>query len=267
MSLTGTISNPAHTGERRCVPCTVANLGILWLLVNAVVLLGTPLTGGLVLAVGLGVIWIRGYLVPFTPVFAPKLISALPIPAEWFHDTAGNGALSPQTENGEDLVVALERAGVLEITEQEVFLDRAFEQEWHDEMDRLASLPLSTLAAELDAESTIPPTRAYEQDGQQWIVVEGQEALVPRHVTVAELGAVRALESVIDDPADRLAMARPLREFLTECPVCEIPFEQSTEVSCCGGHTNPREKPRETLVCPECEQQFLLLPPEPSEPE
>jgi len=268
MSTLGALRNHAHTGDRRCVPCTIVNLAILWIVVNAVVLLGWQtidangfVLGAVVLVVGLTVIWLRGYLVPFTPRFAPKLVAASPLPDEWFHETRGADGLAPETHDGDELLAALARAGVIEADEQQVYLNREFDRRWHEQMDRLAALSLPSLAEALTELPTVSNATATETEGGQWIAIGGRSTLVARHVAVAELGAVRALEPAVDDPERRVAMARPFREFLSDCPVCEIPFKQSTEVSCCGGHTNPREEPRRTLVCPACEQRFLTLPP------
>jgi len=265
MDIFGTLRNPAQTGERRCVPCTIVNLAVLWVLVNVIVLFGPAVVALPVFAVGLGTIWLRGYLVPYTPQFAPKLVAASPVPDTWFHDTRETGALSPDSEDGDAMVAALAQAGIIEVDGERLLLAREFEQQWHAEMDRLASLSLSALADELGSIDSLPAVRPVESDGKSWLAVSGQTALVPRHVAVAERGAIDALATAVDDPATRLAMARPLREFLTACPVCDTAFELSTEVACCGGHTTPRETPRETLVCPTCEQRFLRLPPVSSE--
>lgn len=265
MSVLGALRNPEHTGDRRCVPCTVVNVVLLWFGINALVLLGAPVVAVGVFVVGLAVIWLRGYLVPYTPQFAPRLVAATPIPDEWFHRTRGVGALSPADVDGETLIEELARAGVIDIDGDQLLLARSFEERWHEAMDRLAAQSLSSLAATLDSHPALPGARPVETDGQSWIALGGQSALVAHHVAVAELGAIEALEPAIDDPRRRLAMARPLREFLTTCPVCGTEFEQSTEVACCGGHTNPRETPRQTLVCPTCEQEFLRFPPAPDE--
>jgi hypothetical protein len=235
------------------------NLAILWLTVNAVVLLGTPLVAGVVFVLGPAVIWLRGYLVPFTPKFAPRLVAALPVPTAWFHETTEPASLSgADPEDGAPLELA-QQSGIVEVDGDRVYLEPTFEERWHDEMDTLAALSLTELADELSSLSGLSTVQPVD-DEQQWLAIEGRTGLVPRHVAVAELAATRALEPSVDDAAERLAIARPLREFLTECPVCDTPFRESSEVSCCGGYTKPREAPRTTLVCPDCEQRFLRLP-------
>lgn len=264
MGVISTLRNPAYTGSQRCVLCTIVNLIVLWVTVNVVVVLSLPLLGVVVLVAGLGVIWLRGYLVPYTPRFAPQLVAAIPGLEGLYHQTDGTGALSADSTDPEEMIAELADAGILAVEGERLFLDPEFESQWHAEMDALSALPLSELADEVGTLPQISSARAVEQDGQQWIALGGQTALVAHHVAVAELGAVRALDGTVPDPEMRLAMARPLREFLTACPVCETEFEESTSVSCCGGHTNPRTNPRETLVCPKCEQRFVTLP-EPEE--
>ena len=260
MSVISTLRNPAHTGARRCVPCTIVNLFCLWVTVSVVVVLGWPVIGGAVLIVGLAIIWLRGYLIPYTPQFGPRLVAAVPGLDRLYYRTNGTGALSADSTDGEEMITELAEAGILSIEGEQLFLDPAFESRWHEEMDALADAPLSELADECGSLPTVSSARAVEHDGQQWIALGGQTALVAQHVAVAELGAVRALDGSVPDEQKRLAMARPLREFLSTCPVCATPFEASTSVSCCGGHTNPQANPRDTLVCPQCEQRFATLP-------
>lgn len=259
MNVLGALRNSSHTGENRCVPCTVVNFVLLWIGVNVIAMLRRPIVAVAVFLVGVVTIWLRGYLVPYTPTFAPKIVASTPLPTTWFHDTSTEGSLSPETVDAETLITDLADAGVIAADEERLFLDSSFEDRWRDEMDRLASLPRSSLADSLNSLPTVDSATAFE-DGGEWIATGGQTALIPRHVAVAELAAVRALEADVEDETARIAASKPLRQFLQDCPVCATGFERSTEVSCCGGHTNPRETPRETLVCPSCEQRFLTLP-------
>lgn len=85
------LRRPEHTGERRCWPCTVANAVIVAVLAVAVArrrrLAALP-----VLLVGAALIHLRGYVVPGTPRFAPRLVAALPLPYDPFdHEVPGRG--------------------------------------------------------------------------------------------------------------------------------------------------------------------------------
>ena len=78
---------PEHTGANRCWPCTAMNLALLaaGCLVLAAV---SPVASVLLAVVGTAAVRLRGYLVPYTPRFAPRLVQHLP----WnpFHVGAGN---------------------------------------------------------------------------------------------------------------------------------------------------------------------------------
>ena len=81
--LVDTVRRPEHTGERRCWPCTA---------VNAVLVLGAAvavarrrrLAALPVLLAGTAAVYLRGYVVPGTPRFAPRLVDALPLPYDPF---------------------------------------------------------------------------------------------------------------------------------------------------------------------------------------
>lgn len=80
------LRRPEHTGENRCWPCTVANVVLVAL--GALLLArrrrALALTAA---AVGGAAVWLRGYVVPGTPRFAPRLVAALPLPSDPFdHD-------------------------------------------------------------------------------------------------------------------------------------------------------------------------------------
>jgi hypothetical protein len=72
------VRRPEHVGENRCWPCTAVNAAI----VGGVAALAVA-SGRLPVAVGVAVlggalVWSRGYVVPYTPRFAPALARRLP---------------------------------------------------------------------------------------------------------------------------------------------------------------------------------------------
>lgn len=97
------IRRPAHTGADRCWPCTALNLFLLALGCLALAVVSPPASAALA-AVGTAAIWLRGYLVPYTPQFAPRLVARLP----WDPFPAGGGrppgarAAPPDPSSGGD---------------------------------------------------------------------------------------------------------------------------------------------------------------------
>ncbi|WP_128903928.1 hypothetical protein [Halorubrum amylolyticum] len=106
------LSDPEYTGANRCLPCTLLNaLGVA---VVAGLLSRRRRSLGLLAAViGGAAIWLRGYVVPGTPRFAPRLVDPLPIEVGPDHragldsDSLADGAVTVEAageaERGDDL--------------------------------------------------------------------------------------------------------------------------------------------------------------------
>lgn len=257
-----------YTGTNRCWPCTVVNVAILGVVALALALRERRLVGAVVATVGLALVYLRGYLVPYTPRFAPALVAASPLPDRWFHDERydepdGETFLADDVDlDGETVTRRLAEAGVVEADGEMVYLADDVETAWHDRMAELSSLSRSALAAEV--ERTVPGVASAEplrSGGREWIAVErGDGAVIARPVAVAELAAYQVLEGRLDDRQVRTAATETFRMFLERCPVCNTELAASSEVSCCGGYTTPRETPDETLVCPSCRQRIYRFP-------
>ncbi|EMA01992.1 hypothetical protein SAMN05443574_11113 [Haloarcula vallismortis] len=268
------LRDESHTGANRCWPCTVLNLGLVGAL--AVFLRGRnrPRSSLLVATVGVTAVYLRGYLVPYTPRFAPRLVAASPVPDEWFHgeppdrDTSRedttrreNESLADDVEiDGETVFRELSAAGVIEVEGEQLFLTTAVDAAWHERMDELASDSLDALAAAL--EESLPSVDDAEPyvDDTEWVALgSDHKQLLPRPVVVAELAAYETLGERLDDDRVRVAGAEAFRIFLDRCPVCDAELVESSSVSCCGGHLGPRQDPDETLVCPTCEQRLYTF--------
>ncbi|WP_135661518.1 hypothetical protein [Halorhabdus rudnickae] len=271
MTLLEWLREPAYTGENRCWPCTVVNA----VLVGAVAVWlhrrERSLAGLAAAAIGAGLVYVRGYLVPYTPTFAPRLVAVAPIPASLFghepdqyepaiDESASLGDIADY--DGEAMLEELVAADVVTADEETVELTDAIDSGWHEEMDRLAALSTDGLATEI--ERTIPHVdnaEPLEVDGETWFVLGDNDAFLSQLVAIAELAGYRALEPSLEDPL-RLAGARTLRMFLDTCPVCGAEIVPSTEANCCGAYADPRDPPKDILVCPDCEQRAFEFPAE-----
>ncbi|WP_276271810.1 hypothetical protein [Haloarcula litorea] len=270
----GTLRSGEYTGENRCWPCTLVNLLIVG--VASLLLLVRRRRGGaaLVAAVGAGLVYLRGYVVPYTPAFAPELVRASPVPDYLFHgldaeDERYEAAADERTSlaatdlDGEAVLRELDAAGVVEADGEMLRLTDDVDAAWHAEMERLSDRSLPTLADEIRRDvSRIDETESMETEGREWLVLGEDEVLVARPVGIAELAAYRALGPYLDDEGVRLAGARSLRMFLETCPVCDVELVETDEATCCGSYAKPREKPDEVLACPECDQRLFTFPTE-----
>lgn len=269
------VRRPEHTGDDRCWPCTIANGVLLTVGVVALTVARRRILAAGVAVVGTAAIWLRGYLVPYTPRFAPQLVAALPVdPA--VHDgsrerdagsladgdTATDGPVDATAPTGEEIVSALLEADVVVPDGEDILLSESFRSEWRREMGRLRGLDLEELAAEADAltSSSIDARVGRDWRGQPSTVrLEGDGGPVVSlgdAVAVADLAAARVLESRIDDEAVRLGAGRPLRSLLERCPRCDGELIVS-QASCCGEVTPIGSTPAEKLICPDCDVRLF----------
>lgn len=270
MSSLDALRRPEHTGDRRCWPCTVVNVAVVAVLAVA---LGRRRRGvGLALAaVGAALVYLRGYVVPYTPAFAPKLVAASPLPDAWFHaepsapgvqradgESGDEGLGGDDDLDGEQLLETLLAAGALTVDGEVVDLDPAFVDAWREEIAALAELDTESLAEATFEVAHARDASVYDGDPHEWVVLsdgsggfEGRTWL-SRPVAIAETAAVQALDSYLGDAGTRRAAAGPLRMFLRECPDCGTGLREESAASCCGGYTGPTEEPPTVLACPDC---------------
>jgi hypothetical protein len=288
------LRNSDHTGRRRCRPCTAVTVAILLLACLGVARRRSRSLAAALVAGGAAAIALRGYLVPFTPQFAPRLVSHLP--GNVFH-AAGTGAGGRPTDapdapgslggdadpaTGEEVLAALVEAGVVTADEESVYLSPAFREAWRAEMKHLrqrndAGLAnaLQTVAPEgtevtvVQASETVTDgsDRQWNDDGDHWFVVSdgrgdpARENWLTRPVAVAETAAVWVLNDRTTLPETlRVQATGPLRTFLETCPVCDGVVEETTAVECCGGPGGTRaDATDEVLACTDCSARLYTF--------
>ncbi|SDR14376.1 hypothetical protein [Natronobacterium texcoconense] len=260
------VRRPEYTGENRCWPCTVTNGLLLTVPVAVVAVLGQWLLAAAIGVVGTAGILLRGYVVPYTPRFAPRLAAALPVEA-FDHDGGSDpGSLSGSVDetgpSGETVLAELVESGVVLPEGEQLRLESEFRDDWREEMTSLRDVDLETLAGVAD---DLTPSSIEAKTSRVWdrsqLVLEsdaGPPVTLRRGVAVAELAAVCALESRVDDAAVRRAAGRPLRSLLAECPLCDGELTVS-QASCCGEATPVGKTPSEKLLCPACNERFFVF--------
>lgn len=189
LSLLDRLRNPSYTGERRCWPCTVLNALLLVLACAGVSRRRSRGTAAVLGVAGAAVIALRGYLVPYTPRFAPRLAARLPgdpfdaahsasaprepptidgvsgssaerSPADAVHSDGGETS-TPETsgslgggsddEPGERVLSALLERGVVVAESETLYLDEEFREAWRAEVRSLRERDDEYLAATLEA--------------------------------------------------------------------------------------------------------------------
>lgn len=272
----GGLRRPEYTGERRCWPCTIVNVFLL-LIATVFVWVVSPSAALGLLAIGTGAIWLRGYLVPYTPKFAPALLAALPGPFEKARPVEASTIDAGEALDGDAVVGALLDAGVLvvgespdaEAADDELLLEDSFRDRWRAEIRSLRGESLDELAAAtLDSSPGAVDVEVHERSDGTWIVLHdgsgrlSGETWLSHQVAIAEAAAVRVLREFLPDAGDVLyaTAARPLRTFMWECPICDGDVIETTTRSCCGSGPDPMASPaRPVLACAECDRRIYTF--------
>ncbi len=248
------IRRPEYTGDRRCGPCTILNSAIVAIAFTLLAPIWAPLALA-VLFVGAIAIALRGYVVPYTPEFAPRLAERLPFGIGPQHAPESSDTLTDDDGgvDGERLLVELVEAGVLVEDETGVHPSESFYDDWEAEMAALRDLDPEALGdAVVDA---IPADATYAAASNSVLVeTEADSAWLSRPVAIVETAALRAMETYGVADEVRQQAVHPLRMFTAACPVCGGAVEETTYRGCCGGSRGVYRSPEQSvLACTECD--------------
>lgn len=282
MSPLDALRRPAYTGENRCWPCAAVNLLLVAVVAAIAGSLRAPLAPVVLLGGGL-LVYLRGYVVPGTPRFAPRLVDPLPVdvgpekpvgsdsiadgvdPAN--SGTPVNGGESPDEEDppGEEdsaeesatmdpeaVIATLSGAGVLVADGDDLSPTDAYRESFEARMADLRSLTETELAERAAAAAAGAPTA--EVHGDRILLVGDRDVRLSRAVAIAETAAVETLTGFDVPPAVRTAAAEPLRTLVRTCPVCGGDVSETTLRLCCGGPGGTHKRPdRPVLACESCD--------------
>lgn len=268
-SFVDSLRQPEYTGENRCTPCTIVNVAISVVLAAVTVPI-TPLLAPAVLAVCLVTIYLRGYLVPYTPMltkrYFPDRVLAwfdkAPEPGEtdgFETETTGAVEDADQQEDVDPEQLLLD-AGAVEPCEHEddLCLTDAFETAWWDRIDENRE--------EVDVEGLadvigIDGDPEIEEYGTAFVLTVDDQRIgqwESRAALVADVAAARTLADQYPEWETISSQARGellsgLRIFLESCPVCgnTVEIGQETVESCCRSYEVV------AASCASCEERLL----------
>lgn len=249
MSLLDTIRRTEYTGENRCNQCTIANSVILASII-VVVSRRSKRLALLCGAVGAGLIWFRGYFVPYTPAFAPKIAATLPFSFDHEEQTEPSDSIGGDT-TPDAVLDALFEAGVL-TDDGQLYLSETFELTWYDRMQSLRTKSDESIAAA--AAAAAPFEAESGVYGNRLLVAGPHDLWLSRSVAIAETAAINALVESGVDRRTAAGAVRPLRMFLETCPACGGPVSETMYRNCCGGTRGVYDRPERTvLACEACD--------------
>ncbi|WP_255171112.1 hypothetical protein [Natrononativus amylolyticus] len=257
----GPLRQPQYTGSDRCWPCTLGNVAFLVLL-SLVVAPVSVTGGGLVLLVGGATIWLRGYLVPYTPQITAALFERRNADPTRPEDGTANSLAGDTTDvDGEVLLSELAAADVLDVTAESVALTDEFRDRWDGEIAVLREYDHASLAsAVLEASPVAEDVDVVDRDGQRYVVLSDgtdsitAESWVRRPNALAQTAAVRTLAAYDISESRRASAAYALGLFLTHCPACEAALTDGIVGGCCGPpQTAADGTPKSALTCNRCQ--------------
>jgi hypothetical protein len=229
-------SDPAYTGPNRCPACTAVNVGIAVVAAAGLSVVASPFVGLPALAGMLGVVYLRGYLLPGTPRLTKRYLPDRVL--RWFDKAPTGDALG-----GIDPEAYLRTAGAVELTpDGDLAVTPWMRAELADDVAALAAddalagaladaLGLDPAVVSVGPRKTGYSARVGAQPAGYW---ESRVALA------TDLAAHRTFERRVGGwralPADtRASLLGALRLCLDTCPACDgaVTLGTSTAESCC----------------------------------
>lgn len=255
-----------YTGANRCIPCTVVNALIAVAVSLAIALVTVPgAIAAFVLFVAL--IYLRGYLVPYTPTLTKRYLPDRIL--RKFDKGHATSAVPTSDEGLVDVESFLYSLDVL--TEREsgndLRLVPTFRDTWRQHMTALeaGTARRSAIASLLDVDRD---KLAFQEFGSAVLVrYEGKQVgqWESEAALLADLAADSTLAEWDDrwptiDVANRSRILNTLRMFLETCPDCGGPtrFGQETVESCC------RSIDVVAVTCNDCHARLFELEMSPS---
>ena len=247
-ALLSRLRRPEHTGENRCIPCTVVNVGVAALVsvaVGAAVWsVATSVSGGVAAFAAFGLcavtIYLRGYLVPGTPTlteryFPTRLLSAF----------GKEPAVPTVTDGGIDQEAVLTGVSALEEHPDgpDLRLTSEFRAAWYDAIDCADATGsgyeglFEVLGREGDRISVAEHGTSLQAE------IDGEFVGIwkCRAAFLADLGAARVLADRYEawdglEVGQRQDLLSGLRLFIDRCPTCGATPEFETEIveTCCA---------------------------------
>ncbi len=250
----GRLRDSKHTGENRCLSCTINNIAVT-LVISIWLWVAWPPAAVAFGAIALGVIAFRGYLLPRTPwVVAEYFPGPVQAMVELLTPPAGDSG-DEHTVSVDTEQVLIESGPLKPCAEiDDLCLTPTFREAWYDRMASISAddAERAALLETLETDGEI----AYVDHGEAFSAhVDGTSiGQWESHAAfVADLALVRELPRWVPqwetfNVVEQGTIIRGIRVFLDLCPSCsgQVTPDQETVESCCREHTVL------TLTCDGC---------------
>lgn len=233
---------PEYTGENRCLPCTILNIVLVAAVGVAISAWLAPLLGIASVALGLGLIYVRGYVIPGTPLLTRRFLPESVL-AYFEHGGAEPTTPARETDGEFDPEAELLDAGVLTPCDDrdDLCLVSLFRTSWRAEMPA-ATEDLNQAVQHIFPASFDEPV-AVGYSGEAVVATVSGTAVAEwpsRAAFVADAAGAAALAEVDSKWehrgfAERTNLLGGLRLWLDRCSVCDghVELSEGTVKSCC----------------------------------
>jgi len=251
------LRRPEYTGANRCWPCTAVNLSVAALACANVYIWGAMLASATVgvaaalavAATSLAMVWLRGYLLPGTPVLTRHLPAAFlglfgkdATPTVARGVTGHDGASGAETDGG--AVSAAESTGIAVLDDTAVATNDGVADDFRRDWDRAVAETERVDAAALADRFGLPAGTAVGEVGRGVLArADGDRvgAWPSRLAFRADVASAGLLADRIDEwdalaPTERGCLCAALRAHRETCPACgaSLSTGPATVRSCCG---------------------------------
>lgn len=253
------LRQPEYTGTNRCIPCTLVNVALAT--VGGIIIgkVTSRFIGIIAFAASLGVVYLRGYLVPGTPYLTKQYLPDDVL--RWFEkDPTAMAIDDTEPIDGEQ---PIEPEHVLRTAQAvtpcdngtDLCLTPDFHTRWRDHINASDEHGTETKAVRemLGAQGD---HHSVEEYGDAVIATDDDNVIgqwpSPAAVSVDVAAATELAQRVPDwsqfSPAARARLLMSLRVFIEQCPRCggDVHVEQELVESCCRSYDVVAS------VCQEC---------------
>lgn len=238
--LVGFVHQPEYTGENRCVPCTALNVMIAAVVSVAVAAVSPPL-GVVAFVVSLGLIGLRGYLVPGTPTITKQYFPDSVL--KYFDKDTQPRREAPEDGTG-DAEAVLGAAGALTDCEQgdDLCLTDEFRSAWRERIETLRGTDPDgeRLLVHLGTDPEGVTFREYKETVTAMHDMRQVGDWNSRAALLADVAAAAELDARLEGWREihlefQLSHLDALRMFLERCPDCggDLTVRESTIETCC----------------------------------
>lgn len=242
--------NSQYTGENRCWPCTVVNLGLVGFISSCVAIIGSDLMAGSILLVGVASTGLRGYVIPGTP----RLTRYLPASVLSVFNKGPSGSLAVTADSDS------QETDLVEVSEGTIRLSSAIRNKYKTQAQNLASDSDRLEAAIVDAFDRVDHITVNRSLGgnENWFAKDSDGDILlrweARPVAAMDVAGEMLLSEYDPDwttldSSHREQQRAMLRRAAKTCPMCGLEFQSvsGSDVVCCGGQSLAG-----SLRCSEC---------------